>query len=91
MLKRFFKATAQNGYLHPWGPKATGLFDPSAIEFQTEEEVAWMMRVGAGHHSQVNTTADLDHALVASRSVPISITLYVDESLLDEVKRRIEG
>lgn len=91
MLKRFFKAAAQGGSLRPWGPKAAELFDPTSIDFQTEQEVAWLIRVGAGPHSQVNTIKDLDHALFASRSVPISITLYVDESLMDEVRRRIEG
>jgi len=91
MLKRFFKATAQGGSLHPWGPRAAGLFEPASIEFQTEEEVAWLIRVGAGPHSRVNTIRDLDHALFASQSVPISITLYVDECLLGEVKRRVEG
>ena len=91
MTSQFFKVRAQGGSLHLWDIGVGGSWDPSLINFRSEEEVNWLIRVGTGPHWRVNTVNELNHVLVASQKGTLSITLYVHDSLLGEVRRRVKG
>jgi len=91
VTSQFFKVRAQGGSLHLWDIGVGGSWDQSAINFQTEEEVNWLIRVGTGPHWRVNTVNELEHVLVASQKGSLAITLYVHDSLLGEVKRRVKS
>jgi len=88
---QFFKVRAQGGNLYLWDIGVGGSWDPSLINYQTEDEVNWLIRVGTGPHWRVNTVHELDHVLVASQKGSLAITLYVHNSLLGEVKRRVKS
>jgi hypothetical protein len=87
MAERFFWATAREGRLYlpdipPWGP-----LDPKRLLFRTSAEVVVLVRSGTVDRV-AHTVGDLNEALEASERDAVS--LYIHDSLLRDVSRRLD-
>lgn len=87
MAERFFRAAALAGELHLIDLSDWDDWELEKVQYPDEAEVSWLMRTGAGERRVVRTAAELDAAIEESAS-PRGIYLYVNESLLEEAKRR---
>jgi len=91
MAGRFFRATALAGSLHlldlhEWEP-----WDSSRIQYRSNDEVQWLLRLRGEHdHRVILTAAELD-AVITESAAPSAVSLYVSEVLLDETRRRWEA
>jgi hypothetical protein len=87
MAQRFFRATALAGELHLIDFHDWDDWDLEKVQYRDEAEVSWLMRTGASERRVIRTVPELDAAIVESAS-PRGIYLYVNESLIEEAKRR---
>ena len=83
---RFFAATILAGRLHvrgvpPWGP-----WEPARLEYQAEEEIDTILNEAIGDR-KVRTAEELDAVLKAPPVSTFSPTVWIHESLEDEVQQ----